>query len=95
MQLELFAWDFLNAADRLLIYGCIRNAYWHIRNLRGAEWGQAARRRHYRRIAHEKKRLQLAGVSKREILDFLACCRLQCKARKQPFKFCKYCSQSG
>jgi hypothetical protein len=68
------------------------NEYWHVRNLRGAKWGQAARRRHYRKIAVHKKRLQLAGVNKREILDLLACCRLQCSGKKQPFEPCRYCA---
>ncbi|QDQ86014.1 hypothetical protein FNZ07_23170 [Paraburkholderia megapolitana] len=35
----------------------------------------ARRRQVYRKIEVQKKRLQVAGVSKREILDFLACCR--------------------
>ncbi|ATI30530.1 hypothetical protein CVV70_04560 [Ralstonia solanacearum] len=35
----------------------------------------AARRRVYRQIARKKKRLLEAGVSKREVLDLLMCCR--------------------
>jgi hypothetical protein len=91
MQLELFPWEVLTLQDKAQIFGDIRRAYWHIRNLRGGRFGQAARRRHYRNVAAQKKRLQLAGVGKREILDFLACCRLKCSARKQPFKPCRYC----
>ncbi|RZI42522.1 hypothetical protein EGT07_14790 [Herbaspirillum sp. HC18] len=62
-----------------------------MRNLRGGRFGQAARRRYYRRIAAQKKRLLMAGVQKREILDLLACCRLKCSAKKQPFQPCPYC----
>lgn len=91
MQLELFPFDVLTQQERKTIYGTIRQAYWHLRNQRGGRFGQAKARRLYRAVAEQKKRLQLAGVSKREILDFLACCRLQCPARKQPFKPCIYC----
>ncbi|CBJ43101.1 conserved protein of unknown function [Ralstonia solanacearum CFBP2957] len=35
----------------------------------------AARRRVYRQIERKKKRLLEAGVSKREVLDLLMCCR--------------------
>ncbi len=91
MQLELFPWQYLSASDQVHVLTEIRRSYWHIRNLRNGRFGQAAKRRYYRRIADQKKRLQLAGVPKREILDFLACCRLQCKAKKQPFSFCPYC----
>lgn len=41
------------------------------------------RRAGKRIIEVEKKRLLLAGVSKREILDYLACCRLKCKRGKE------------
>ena len=92
MQLDLIEWDFLSKVQMHLIFVQIRNEYWHVRNLRGAKWGQAARRRHYRKIAVHKKRLQLAGVNKREILDLLACGRLQCSAKKQPFDPCRYCA---
>ena len=91
MQLELLEWDFLSPVQMKLIFVQIRNEYWHVRNLRAAKWGQAVWRRHYRKIAVHKKRLQLAGVNKREILDLLACCRLQCSGKKQPFKPCRYC----
>lgn len=80
MQLELFAWDALTVDDRNFILGEIRRSYWHIRNLRGGRFAQAAIRKHYRFIAGQKKRLQLAGVGKREILDFLSCCRSGCKS---------------
>ncbi len=92
-QLELFPFEQLSQLDRAVILSEIRNNYWHVRTLRGGRHGQAALRKRYRMIAAQKKRLQLAGVPKREILDFLACCRLQCSAQKQPFKPCPYCSQ--
>lgn len=76
-QIELFPFDELTTAERKDLLQRIRNAYWSLRNLRGGRFGQAARRRHYRFVASQKKRLQLAGVSRREILDFLACCRGQ------------------
>ena len=41
----------------------------------GEKRNQAGKRRHYRRVAVQKKRLLMAGVSKREILNFLAQCR--------------------
>lgn len=90
MQLELFPWEALTENERARVLSSIRNAYWHIRTLRGGV-GQASLRRHYRYVAKHKKRLLMAGVEKREILDFLSCCRLQCSATKQPFKPCKYC----
>jgi hypothetical protein len=62
-----------------------------VRLLRGGRFGQAALRRHYRKIEVEKKRLELAGVGRREILDFLQCCRLKCSGKKPPFKPCKFC----
>lgn len=85
-QLELFPFEELSATERRDLLGRIRNAYWSLRNLRGGRFGQAARRRHYRFVADQKKRLQLAGVSKREILDFLACCRGQ-----RPCQKCLHC----
>lgn len=52
----------------------IRHLYWHIRNSRrGVQ--DALRRRVYRKIEKKKKRLLEAGVSKREVLDLLMCCR--------------------
>lgn len=67
------------AAERRKILGEIRRAYGHLRNLRGGRHGQAARRRHYRMVAAQKKRLLLAGVERKEILDFLRCCRGGCR----------------
>lgn len=90
-QLELFAFDRLDPAELCSIHTAIRNAYWHIRNLRSGTFGQARLRRAYRLVEGEKKRLLLAGVTKREVLDLLACCRLKCARHKQPFKPCKYC----
>jgi hypothetical protein len=90
-QLELFAFDQLGPAELCRIHTTIRNAYWHIRNLRGGKFGQARLRRAYRVVEVEKKRLLLAGVSKREVLDLLSCCRLKCRRHKQPFDLCKYC----
>ncbi|MBB0026678.1 hypothetical protein D7S70_23650 [Ralstonia pickettii] len=49
----------------------------------------AARRRHYRKIAKNKKRLLDAGVSKREVLDLLMCCR----SRNCRFRACLDCTQ--
>jgi len=80
MQLELFPWQDITFQNRAAILGAIRNAYWHIRNSRG-RYSQASNRRHYRRIADHKKCLQLAGITKREILDFLSCCRLGCQRK--------------
>lgn len=91
MQLELFPFDCLTAEDLKRIHVTVRNAYWHIRNLRGGHFGQARLRRCYRLVEVEKKRLLLAGVSKREILDLLRCCRLQCTRHKQPFDPCSFC----
>ena len=91
MQLNLIPYNTLTQAERLGIESEIRRHYWHIRNLRTGRFGQARLRKHYRDVSQQKKRLQLAGVSKREILDFLACCRLQCSARKQPFEPCQHC----
>ncbi|SOY73029.1 conserved hypothetical protein [Cupriavidus taiwanensis] len=66
----------------------IRHLYWFIRTLRrGLQ--DAPRRRYYRKIAGQKKRLLDAGVSKREVLDLLACCRsARCR-----FRACLDCSQ--
>jgi hypothetical protein len=91
MQLQLFPFEQLTAAELRQIYSIVRTNYWHIRNTRGGRFGYGKLRRHYRLVAVQKKRLLLAGVSKREILDLLACCRLQCSAHRQPFKPCRYC----
>jgi hypothetical protein len=93
MQLNLFEWEVLTDAEKQAAFNSIRASYWFIRNSRAGRIGQAIRRRYYRKVADQKKRLQLAGVEKREILDLVACCRLQCRARKQPPQSCKYCSQ--
>lgn len=92
MQLELFPWDSLSDADRDHVFKDIRRSYWHLRNLRSGRFGQADQRRYYRIVAAQKKRLLMAGVDKREILDFLRCCRLQCTSHQPPFKACPYCS---
>jgi hypothetical protein len=91
MQLELFPWDSLSDEDRDRVFGDIRRTYWHLRNLRRGRFGQAAQRRYYRIVAAQKKRLLMAGVDKRVVLDFLRCCRLQCEGTKPPFKRCPYC----
>ncbi|ANJ74445.1 hypothetical protein A9Y76_08080 [Ralstonia insidiosa] len=66
----------------------IRNLYWHIRHLRrGIQ--DAPRRRYYRKIEKKKKRLLDAGVSKREVLDLLMCCR----SRGCRFRACLDCTQ--
>jgi hypothetical protein len=91
MQLELFPYDSLTPGERSAVQSEIRRHYWFIRNLRDGRFGQARLRKHYRMVAAQKKRLLMAGVSKREILDLLACCRLQCTRHKQPFNPCTYC----
>jgi hypothetical protein len=78
VQLQLFPWEDLSSDDRRKILIEIRNHYWHIRNLRGGRHGQARLRQAYRRVAAQKKRLLMAGVSRRELLDFLHCCRKGC-----------------
>ena len=90
MQLELFPFDTLSPAERKAIQISIRQAYWQLRNIRGGRFGQARARKLYRAVAEQKKRLRLAGVSKREVLDFLACCRLKCSRYKQPFNPCSH-----
>lgn len=52
----------------------IRRLYWFIRVYPRGRF-DALRRRYYRRIERQKKRLLDAGVSRREVLDLLACCR--------------------
>lgn len=66
----------------------IRNLYWHIRTLRRG-FEDAPRRRYYRKIEKKKKRLLEAGVSKREVLDLLMCCR----SRGCRFRACLDCTQ--
>jgi hypothetical protein len=91
MQLELFPFERLSDLELHHVCRVIRSHYWHLRNLRGGSFGQARRRKCYRLVADQKKRLQLAGVPKREILDLLACCRQLCTRHKHPFEPCKYC----
>lgn len=91
MQLELFQFDQLSDHEFARVVGEIRRHYWHIRNLRGGRFGQARLRKHYRDVSQQKKRLLMAGVSKREILDLLACCRLQCSRHRHPFNPCQFC----
>jgi len=90
-QLLLFPWNDLSDSEKGRVFDFIRSQYWWIRNLRRWRGSDAARRKAYRVIEDQKKRLQLAGVSKEEILAFLRCCRGQCGARKQPFEACPYC----
>ena len=45
--------------------GTVRNHYWHLRYCRG--YDEARRRKEYRRIAAEKKRLQAGGVDSETI----------------------------
>jgi hypothetical protein len=94
-QLELFPFDVLSDQELQHVCRVIRNHYWYLRNLRGGRFGDARRRKQYRLVADQKKRLQLAGVSKREILDLLACCRQQCSRHKHPFEPCKYCRNTA
>ncbi|MGB7482023.1 MAG: hypothetical protein WA924_16990 [Burkholderiaceae bacterium] len=55
MQLELFPFERLSPDELGEIFGAIRRDYWHLRNLRGGRFGQAAARRCYRQIAAPKK----------------------------------------
>src|SRR5476649_156987 len=95
MQLELFPFDVLNDLEKQAVFRRIRNHYWYIRNLRGGRFGQARVRKQYRMVQAQKKRLLMAGVSRRELLDFLACCRLRCSAHKHPFELCEHCPTSA
>ena len=80
-QLELWERERRSAAELARVVGEIRNLYWHIRNTRRGIH-DARRRQVYRKIAVQKKRLLVAGVSKREVLDLLACCRSkECRAK--------------
>ncbi|OAI63447.1 hypothetical protein RSP795_08020 [Ralstonia solanacearum] len=49
----------------------------------------AVRHRYYRKIRAKKKRLLDAGVSKREVLDLLMCCR----SRMCRYRACLDCTQ--
>ena|SRR3569623_2585383 len=90
-QLQLIPYEHITPSEMTGLVGDIRQAYWFIRNLRGGRHTQAKIRRYYRRVEVHKRRLMLAGIEKRQILDLLACCRLKCSAKKQPFLPCKYC----
>ena len=57
-----------------LYFSRIRNLYWSLRAVRG--YDLAARRRYYRLIAVEKKRLQEAGVDPEEIRLFCRACSM-------------------
>lgn len=92
-QLTLLEWDTITDTERHELHTLMRNHYWHIRNLRKGKFGQARLRFEYRKVAILKRRLLLAGVEKREVLDIIACCRLSCRAKKQPFLYCKHCNQ--
>ena len=91
MQLEIFPFESLTSLELETIFGFISNRYWYLRNLRGGRFGQARRRKQYRLIAVQKNRLLMSGMSKREVLDFLACCRLRCSWHSHPFVPCRYC----
>jgi hypothetical protein len=83
-QLELWPREAISAGDFMVVVGEIRNLYWIIRNTRRG-MHDARRRRVYRKIEAQKKRLLEAGVGKREILDFLACCRSKACREKRCF----------
>jgi hypothetical protein len=86
VQLELFPWEVLSKEQIANLCGLIRREYWVLRNCRPG-YNSARRRRAYRKVAEHKKSLLMAGFSKRELLDFLACCRSGCGAKK-----CLYCA---
>lgn len=48
-------------------------------------WGKLGRANSIASLQTIKKRLLMTGVSKREILNLLACCRGQCSRTKHPF----------
>ncbi|MBB5198961.1 putative Fe-S protein YdhL (DUF1289 family) [Glaciimonas immobilis] len=91
MQLELFEWLIISAIERSHMMSEIRQSYWFLRNLRKTQWNLARRKREYRKVAIHKKSLQLGGMTRREILDLLRCCRSKCGAKKNPVKPCFYC----
>jgi hypothetical protein len=90
-QLLLVPYDDLPADEAICIMRDIRNYYWFIRSLRNTRYGASKRRSYYRKVKVLKNKLLLAGVEKRKILDLVACCRLQCSGKKQPFIRCPYC----
>ncbi len=66
-QLELFPFEPLTVSQKQHIYEIIRGHYWHIRNCRKTSMHDARRRKYYRLIEVDKKRLRLPGVDKREM----------------------------
>jgi hypothetical protein len=87
-QLELFERPTLTPDDFAAIVGAMRQQYWFVRNARSWRYADARRRKAYREIARQKKRLLEAGVTKSEILELLQCLRLRCKKGKE----CPHCS---
>lgn len=83
-QLELFPFESLSELEVRVVTRAIRSPYWYLRNLRGGRFGQAHRRSLYRKVEVLKDRLLLSGVKKREILDFLDCCRKGCQTPGSP-----------
>lgn len=79
MQLELFERDVISLDDMRIIIQELRQGYWFLRNTRPGPYGDARRRKIYRRLAIYKKRLLLAGVDKEKIKDMLSCYRLKCR----------------
>lgn len=92
-QLTLLTWETMTEAELAMLLARLRNHYYHIRNLRKGRFGQAKLRKEYRGAALLKRKLLLCGVDKRDVLDLIACCRLQCSANRQPFLYCKHCGQ--
>jgi hypothetical protein len=92
-QLNLIEFQPLDQAEYAQIFLEVRRSYYLLRNFRGGRFGQARARKEYRRVAVLKKKLLMSGKSNRFVLDFLACCRLKCSARKQPFSYCQFCRQ--
>ncbi|AKZ65162.1 hypothetical protein F506_04970 [Herbaspirillum hiltneri N3] len=89
MQLELFERETIGADEMGRIFQEIRQAYWFLRNTRPGQYGDAKRRRLYRKIAFHKRRLLLAGAERVEILNMLSCYRLKCRCGTP---HCKYFS---
>lgn len=87
-QLDLFGYEHLSVSEKQHVLKNIRSFYFHIRLCRKSKIHDARRRKYYRLIAIEKKRLMISGVPKSEILEFLSCCRLKC-GRLKTCQFCK------
>ena len=87
MQLELFEREIIGADDMQMIFQEIRPAYWFLRNTRPGRYGDAKRRRFYRKIAVHKRRLLLSGADRMEILNMLSCYRLKCRCATER---CRY-----